>query len=141
MQFADVIRPALKQTKVWVTGGFRTASSMVEAIQHGSTDGIGLARPVTEEPQLPKLLISGKVSAARKPLLDENDFGITNVAAGTQIRQIGNSVQPFNSSDEKEVAHFKEEMGTWMAGIGESVAKGVVPVGYITLSGSAYEAA
>ena len=49
LEFADVIRSALKKTKVYVTGGFRTASGMIRAIQSGSTEGIGLGRPVCEE--------------------------------------------------------------------------------------------
>ena len=44
------IKPVFKQTVVYVTGGFRTAKGMVTAVKNGSTDGIGLGRPITAEP-------------------------------------------------------------------------------------------
>ncbi|KHJ85165.1 hypothetical protein OESDEN_15113 [Oesophagostomum dentatum] len=50
LEFAEKIRPVFKQTIVYVTGGFRTASGMVRAINSGATDGIGLGRPTTAEP-------------------------------------------------------------------------------------------
>jgi 2,4-dienoyl-CoA reductase-like NADH-dependent reductase (Old Yellow Enzyme family) len=81
LDFAEVIVPALKKTKVYVTGGLRSAKAMVDALK--TVDGIGLARPVCQEFDLPKKLISGEVSASVEPQLDEQDFGATNVAAGT----------------------------------------------------------
>lgn len=33
-----------------MTGGFRTAAAMVQAIKENATDGIGLGRPITAEP-------------------------------------------------------------------------------------------
>lgn len=75
LDFAEVIRPALSKTIVYVTGGFRTGKAMVDAIKEGSTHGIGLARPVTGDLTLCKDLASNKVHAAIQPLLDENDFG------------------------------------------------------------------
>ncbi|KHJ77211.1 hypothetical protein OESDEN_23169, partial [Oesophagostomum dentatum] len=50
LEFAEKIRPVFKRTIVYVTGGFRTASGMVRAINSGATDGIGLGRPTTAEP-------------------------------------------------------------------------------------------
>lgn len=44
IEFAEMIRPHLKKTKVYVTGGFRTASGMVEAVKGGSCDGVGIGR-------------------------------------------------------------------------------------------------
>lgn len=75
LDFAEVIRPSLSKTIVYVTGGFRTGKAMVDAVQAGSTHGIGLARPVTADLTLCKDLASNKVHAAIQPLLDENDFG------------------------------------------------------------------
>lgn len=75
LEFADVIRPALSKTKIYVTGGFRTGKAMVDAVNGGSTDGIGLARPVCAETTICKDLIANKVNACSQPDLDENDFG------------------------------------------------------------------
>ncbi|VDM68301.1 unnamed protein product, partial [Strongylus vulgaris] len=49
LDFAEQIRPVFKETIVYVTGGFRTARGMVNAIESGATDGIGLGRPATAE--------------------------------------------------------------------------------------------
>ncbi|KAL6743526.1 hypothetical protein Aduo_016555 [Ancylostoma duodenale] len=53
IEFAEQIRPVFRETVVYVTGEFRTAAGMVKAIKSCVTDGIGLARPVTAEPDLP----------------------------------------------------------------------------------------
>lgn len=39
IDFADQLRPYLKQSKIAVTGGFRTTRAMAEAINLNSTDG------------------------------------------------------------------------------------------------------
>lgn len=111
MEFADMIVPALKETKAYVTGGFRTVHAMVDALK--TVDGIGLARPVCQEPRLCKDILDGKVYSAIKGVIDESDFGLTNVVAGTQIRQIGKDQEPLDASDEKTVEAFKKDMGKW----------------------------
>lgn len=134
LEFSDIIRGGLskegKGSTIWVTGGFRTAKAMIEAITNGSTQGIGLARPVTDEFDLPNLLIKGKVPSSRKTLLDENDFGITNMAAGTQIRQVANGQKPFNVADSKQVEEFKKVAGKAMQDFGAALQRGIVPAGY-----------
>lgn len=82
LDFAEMIVPQLKHTKVYTTGGLRTAAAMVGALS--TVHGIGLARPVTHEFDLAKKLISGEVKSAIDYGLDEDDFGLTNMAAGTQ---------------------------------------------------------
>ena len=64
IEFAEMIRPLLKKTKVYVTGGFRTASGMVRAVQDGACDGIGIARPLGAEPYLCKDILEGRVTGA-----------------------------------------------------------------------------
>ncbi|KAL7267680.1 hypothetical protein RUND412_009723 [Rhizina undulata] len=70
LEFAEMIRPHLQKTKVYVTGGFRTVNSMVDAIAHGSCDGIGIGRCLYDEPQLCAKILSKShdVYAARKLL-------------------------------------------------------------------------
>lgn len=82
LDFADMIIPELKKTKAYVTGGLRTAEYMVNALN--TVHGVGLARPVCHEFDLPQLILDGKVNSAIKYLLGEENFGLTNVAAGTQ---------------------------------------------------------
>lgn len=129
LDFAEQITPALSKTKVYVTGGFKTAGAMVEALK--SVDGVGLARPVCQEPRLCADILSGRVSGAIQMLMDDNDFGITNVAAGTQIRQMGKDQEPIDLSKEENMEAFKKDMGTWFQGM--SADTKMEKYGYIDL--------
>lgn len=111
LEFADAIAPALKATKTYVTGGFRTVEGMIRGLE--IVDAVGLARPVCQEFRLPKDILSGKVRAAVKQKLDQNDFGLTNVAAGTQMRQVGRDEEPIDLSDDRNVQSFLQDMQAW----------------------------
>lgn len=117
LEFAEKITPSLSKTKTYVTGGFKTASAMAEALS--SVDGVGLARPVCLEPELPRQIIAGEIDAAIDQLTDDNDFGITNVAAGTQIRQLGKDQQPIDLSDQKNLEAFQKDVQTWQQGFAD----------------------
>jgi 2,4-dienoyl-CoA reductase-like NADH-dependent reductase (Old Yellow Enzyme family) len=82
LDFAETIVPALSKTKTYITGGFKTVGAMIKALD--TVDGVGLARPACEEPRLPNAILSGKVKGAIKQRLDDQNFGLTNVAAGKQ---------------------------------------------------------
>ena len=58
-------------------------------------------------------ILNGKVKGAIKQLLDENDYGITNVAAGSQIRMIGKDQEPIDLSQEENEQAFMKDMGVW----------------------------
>ena len=111
LDFADLITPHIKHTRSYVTGGFKTAGAMVNALK--SVDGVGLARPVCQEPHLPLDILQGKVLGAVKQAIDIDNFGLTNVAAGSQIKQIGREQEPVDLSDESEVEAFNKDMGKW----------------------------
>lgn len=63
LEYAERIRKAVK-IPLLVTGGFRTAGGMVDAVESGAIDLVGLARPLTIEPDLPKKLLDGTAEAA-----------------------------------------------------------------------------
>ncbi|KAF1844937.1 FMN-linked oxidoreductase [Cucurbitaria berberidis CBS 394.84] len=117
IEFAEKITPALSKTRTYVTGGLKTAAAMVDALN--TVDGVGLARPICLEPELPKQILNGKVDAAINQLVDDNDFGTTNIAAGTQIRQLGKDQQPIDLSDENNLKAFLKDVGTWGQGLAE----------------------
>ena len=52
-----------------VTGGWRSAMAMDEAIRSGACDLIGLARPLVAEPALPRRLVADPQARAREPSL------------------------------------------------------------------------
>lgn len=111
LDFAETIVPALTKTKTYITGGFKTVGAMVNALN--TVDGIGMARPVCQEPRLCADILSGKVKGAIKQRLDENNFGLTNVAAGSQIRMIGKDQEPIDLSKEENEQAFMKDMGHW----------------------------
>lgn len=127
LDFAETIVPALTKTKTFITGGFKTVGAMVNALH--TVDGVGLARPVCQEPRLCSDILAGKVKGAIKQRLDENNFGITNVAAGSQIRMIGKDQEPIDLSKEENEQAFQKDMGEWS----EKMAKdtGMYSFGYI----------
>jgi len=117
LEFAEKITPSLSKTRTYITGGLKTASAMTDALQ--TVDGVGLARPVCLEPELPRQILSGEVNAAIDQLTDDNDFGATNVAAGTQIRQLGKDQAPIDLSDENNLKAFHKDVETWQKGLAE----------------------
>lgn len=129
LEFADTICPVLSKTKVYVTGGFKTVGAMVNALK--TIDGVGLARPVCQEPRLCKDILSGRVTGAIKMVMDDNDFGITNVAAGTQIRQLGKDQEPIDLSKKENFEAFQKDMGVWFQGLSQDTK--LEKYGYIDL--------
>ena len=82
LDFAETIVPALTRTKAYVTGGFKTTAAMVKALH--TVDGAGLARPLCQEFNLCNEVLTGKFKGAIKQRLDENNFALTNIAAGSK---------------------------------------------------------
>lgn len=101
-----MIRPKLKKTKVFVTGGFRTASGMVHAIESNACDGVGIGRPLSAEPFLCKELLEGKVTGALDTYIPMN---MTTGSSGLQLHQIGGGKALISDySVEEEVERYKE---------------------------------
>lgn len=118
IDFADRLRPNLPWSKVCVTGGFRSASAMADAVRRNSTDVIGLARPLTAEPLLVTEILRGdKLHAKKNKFPYSQTFHIT--AAATQIAEIGNGYDitdfsnPFNVS--RFIAKLQQELPTAMS--------------------------
>lgn len=111
LEFAEQIAPSLSKTRSYVTGGLKTAGAMVKALD--VVDGVGLGRPVCQEPRLPRDILSGKVNASIKQRLDDANFGLTNVAAGTQIKQMGKDQEPIDLSKEENEKGFMQDMKKW----------------------------
>ncbi len=63
LDYAVAIRKVAKMP-LMVTGGFRTREGMQQALADGHCDMIGLGRPLCTEPDVPRRLLSGEISAA-----------------------------------------------------------------------------
>lgn len=131
LEFADTIVPRLKKTKAYVVGGLRSAGAMVKALD--SCHGVSLARPIAHEFDLPKKILAGEVKSAIKYKLDEQDFGATNVAAGTQIRLVGQDKEPLDLSQDKYKDAFLSSMQKWSEGMANN--KDGSKFGYVDIDG------
>jgi hypothetical protein len=79
----------------------------------------------------------GKVTGTIKQTLD--DFGMTNLAAGTMIRQVGEDEEPIDLSDMKNVEAFINDMQTWSMNMVEE--KNMSLCGYVSQKAQPYDAA
>ncbi|KAK1993276.1 NADH:flavin oxidoreductase/NADH oxidase [Colletotrichum falcatum] len=144
LDFAEAAIPELKRTRAYVTGGLRTAAAMAAAL--ATVDGVGLARPVCNEFDLPRKVLDGAASSAVDSLLDDDDFGVTNLLAGTQMRLVGQDKEPLDISQEKYKEVFEKSMGKWsekMADNSDNSAFGFIEIEGTTLQpyGTPYAAA
>jgi len=57
LEYAEKVRK-LVATPIVVTGGFRSGRAMLQALNSGATDLIGLARPLAVQPDLPNRLLA-----------------------------------------------------------------------------------
>ncbi|EYB82775.1 hypothetical protein Y032_0351g3237 [Ancylostoma ceylanicum] len=123
MEFAEKIQPVFKKTVVYVTGGFRTATAMAKAVKSGATDGIGLARPVTAEPDLPLKILSGFCHSASDTKVNPDDFIMTFLVSTSQISQMGRLPTSVltnvcegiaDLSIQEEAENFKERAAEWI---------------------------
>jgi 2,4-dienoyl-CoA reductase-like NADH-dependent reductase (Old Yellow Enzyme family) len=117
LDFAREIVPGLTKTRSYVTGGFKTLGAMVKALD--TVDGVGLARPVCQEFHLPADLLEGKVKGAIKQGLDPQNFGLTYLAAGSQICMVGKDKEPIDLSREENVNRFMKDLEAWQKKMAE----------------------
>lgn len=121
IEFAEKIVPALSKTKAYITGGFKTAAAMVKALD--TVDGVGLARPLCQEPHLCRDILSGKVKGAIEQRFDPNDIGPSNLAAGVLLRHISKDYEPVDLSLEENVVAYKKDIAIWMEAQGKQTEK------------------
>lgn len=98
--FLDYVEKVRKvtDTPLMLTGGFRTAAAMEEALDSGALDIIGVARPFAVYPHLPKDIFSQKQSAfpteIRKTGIKLLDLGMSIIWYEAQIRRLGRGKDP-----------------------------------------------
>ncbi|KAF5613318.1 oxidoreductase [Fusarium tjaetaba] len=133
LDFAETIVPKLEKTKAFVTGGFLTVQAMIKAMD--VVDGIGLARTLCAEPNLPRDILAGRVTTgAIVQKIDRQDYGLTETVAGTQIRQLGRNQAPMDLTDENVVKAFLDSVSKWEKALEEDGDKSEV-YGYVDVEG------
>ncbi|TFK53606.1 FMN-linked oxidoreductase [Heliocybe sulcata] len=95
VEFADRMRPHLKQSVLCVTGGFRNVGPMADAITRNTCQIIGLGRPLCAEPDLPKKILERQVTGAKENVLP---FQLQIVAAVLQIHAIAENASVYDVS-------------------------------------------
>ncbi|MBE7181282.1 MAG: NADH:flavin oxidoreductase/NADH oxidase family protein, partial [Terriglobus roseus] len=106
IEFAEQMRPLLKRTKVYVTGGLRTAGGMAKAVESGACDGIGIGRPLAAEPYLCSEILQGRVAGAIENFMP---LPLNTQASGMQLHQVGKGEEQISDwSVESEVKRWQE---------------------------------
>jgi 2,4-dienoyl-CoA reductase-like NADH-dependent reductase (Old Yellow Enzyme family) len=92
VNFSKAIREVATMP-VMVVGGFRSKAAMVESLERGELDVIGVGRPMIAEPDGPKRLLSGEL--ARLPSF-EKMFPILQFMPwnNVQLERLGDGLEP-----------------------------------------------
>ncbi|HEX7760024.1 MAG TPA: NADH:flavin oxidoreductase/NADH oxidase family protein [Caulobacteraceae bacterium] len=90
--FAGAVRAAAAMP-VMVTGGFRTAAGMIEALEGGELDLIGIGRPFIVDPQVAAKLLSGEVDRA---FAAEDRVGLFHILPwfNMQLERLADGLEP-----------------------------------------------
>uniref|UniRef100_A0A0N5B6L3 Oxidored_FMN domain-containing protein n=1 Tax=Strongyloides papillosus TaxID=174720 RepID=A0A0N5B6L3_STREA len=107
--FAKSIKENVKNAKIYLTGGFRTVEGMVSSIEYGSTDGIGLGRPATAEPDFPLKILNNEVTSAPINLLEPKGYAFTNICSGSQMIQMSKKpIKDCNNNPSHEIMDLSD---------------------------------
>lgn len=99
LEFAEKARQAVR-TPLVVTGGFRSAQGMAQAIDSGAVDMVGIARIMAIEPDVPSRLLAGlpaqhSVKPLRTGIKAIDKMGLLEVSWYTgQLKRIGRGALP-----------------------------------------------
>lgn len=99
LEFAEKARQAVK-TPLVVTGGFRSAQGMAQAIESGAVDMVGMARMLAIEPDVPVKLLAGlqplhQVKPITTGIQAIDKLGLLEISWYTgQLKRIGRGEAP-----------------------------------------------
>ncbi|MEJ0064071.1 MAG: hypothetical protein WDM85_00555 [Caulobacteraceae bacterium] len=99
---------AAARMPVMVTGGFRTVAGMIEAVEAGDTDLIGLGRPLIADPDTPTKILSGEID---KTLTPEANINLFHLLAwnNMQLERLADGLEPdLAMTGEAAAAQFKD---------------------------------
>ena len=97
LEYAEKVRQ-VTALPLSLTGGFRTAAAMNQALAGGAVDLVGMARPLIIEPDLPARLLTGESEAAL-PIALRTGLGKLDSLLGIawyswQLRRMGRGLAP-----------------------------------------------
>lgn len=106
IKFVNVARKHIKKVRAFMCGGFYTAQQAWEAVSEGLADGVGMAKALAAEPDLPRRILAEEILAGKKSLIVESDYRISKNAAGTQIWQLANDKGVLDLTNQSQVNAF-----------------------------------
>ncbi|QRW26898.1 NADH:flavin oxidoreductase/NADH oxidase [Rhizoctonia solani] len=110
IEFSEKLRRQLTNTKVVLTGGFKTAGGMAQAIDDGACDFVGLARTTAAEPRIGASILATRTTRARPTLIPDH-IGLQTGAAFVQIKDIGEGREATDFSKPEEATKFLTALG------------------------------
>lgn len=116
VDFAKDVRDVARMP-VMVVGGFRSAAAMIESLDAGELDVVGLGRPMIALPDAPKRLLAGEID--RLPSF-EKTFQIFHFMPwnNMQLERMGDGLEPdLSLTGEAAFATFVEREGSNMAAL------------------------
>ena len=125
LEFAEKARAAV-ETPLVVTGGFRSAKGMAQAIDSGAVDMVGIARIMAVEPDVPTRLLAGKnpmqvVRPIKTGISAIDKMGLLEISWYTgQLKRIGRG-QPTKPKEPGLWVFAKQVWG--MMGVGKKKRK------------------
>lgn len=99
LSYAERVRSDLPELPLMLTGGFRTVGGMVDAVESGAVDLVGLGRPLTVQPDFPAELLAGR---AEESVVNPRRSGIGLLDSLTELTYY--SVQMWRMAKGKEPA-------------------------------------
>ncbi|CAE6533975.1 unnamed protein product [Rhizoctonia solani] len=132
-QFSEAITPHLTKIVPYVTGGFRSAAGMADAVRAGSCAGVGLGRPATSDPYLPKEIISSQVTGATLNRMPPGEFWMQGEASGSQEESIARGLPIFDLSDPEVVEKYRRLASEFYDQMALDFKEGVVGAGFVVV--------
>ncbi|KAJ1307103.1 hypothetical protein OPQ81_001221 [Rhizoctonia solani] len=133
-EFSEAITPHPTKIVPYLTGGFRSAAGMADAVRAGSCAGIGLGRPATSDPYLPHEIISVQVSGATLNRLPPGDFWLQGEASGSQEESIARGLPIFDLSDALVVEKYRKLASEFYNQMDIDLKNGVVRAGFAVVN-------
>jgi 2,4-dienoyl-CoA reductase-like NADH-dependent reductase (Old Yellow Enzyme family) len=97
IDYAETVRDRTS-LPLMVTGGFRTADAMRDAVQSGAVDVVGLARPMAIEPDIPRRVLNHETEGVDRPDLSTGFKKLDSFLQGAwyqaQIKRMGAGKRP-----------------------------------------------
>lgn len=92
IEFAGSLK-AVARMPVMVTGGFRTVAGMVEALENGELDVVGIGRPMIADPDTPRKILAGEIE---KTLTPEDNINLFHLLGwnNIQLERLADGLDP-----------------------------------------------